>query len=233
MRRILVLFALLGLGGSLAVAAPLCLNDGTYAFYEANYSTFSSACLIGDKLFWGFTLGTGPNSVGGEPKDTQIQVQTLPGDGFSNPGISFNSGGWTADPGFPIDAILSYNVATQSGAPIIEDATLTITGTLTGTGASSNVKETLTPAVPGSPLQVFLPGTSQHITFLANEQSSFLVKNEINVFVDPAFPASNAHISVVENQFSEDILIPEPMVTVLIGSGLLLFGIVRRKRVER
>src|SRR5206468_12637014 len=106
-------------------------------------------------------------------------------------------------------------------------------GTLTGAGASGDVKETLTPAVPGSPLQVFLPSTSQHIIFASNEKSGFLVQNEIRVSVDPAFPLSNAHISVVENQFSEDILIPEPMVTVLIGSGLLLFGIVRRKRVSR
>ena len=227
MRRLLVLIAFLGLMSSLCSGTSLCLANGTYQFYETNYNTFANACSVGDKLFWGFT---DTPVTGNEPSATGINVQPIPGDGFSNPGISFNSGGWTADVGFPIYEILDYNVATAGGSAVIEDATLTITGTLTGAGSLGSVTETLNPFVLGDPLTTTLPGTlSDHISFLSNQQTSFAVQNEIKLSITSAIATS--HISVVENQFSENI--PEPRVTVLMGSGLLLFGIARRKKVLR
>jgi hypothetical protein len=224
-RHVFVLFALLVLMVPACSGSSACLTNGSYQFYETNYDTFANACSIGDKLFWGFALN---NKTGNEPAATGINVQPVPGDGFSNPGISFNAGGWTADVGFPIDAIISYDVATASGSPVIEDTTLTITGTLTGAGSAGQVTETLTPSVPGSPLTVFLPGppVSAHIDFLSDEQAVFAVQNEIILSITSK--SSTSHVSVVENQFSENI--PEPAVTFLIGSGLMLFGLVRRRR---
>jgi hypothetical protein len=226
--RILKALAIIGVLVSASSAAPLCVNDGSLQSYITTYNTLGNACQIGDKLFWGFNLN---DTTGFGPDATQIQVQPIPFDGISNIGISFNSGGWIADPGFPIDAFVSYNVATLDGQPHIDDATLSITGTLSGGGATATVTETLTPAVSGSPLVASLPSpVSDHIVFASTLQTSLFVKNEINLFVDPRFPSSSSHVSVIENDFSENITVPEPLVTTFIGSGLLLFGFLRRKR---
>ena len=217
---------LIGLITSALSANPLCVNDGSYAFYESNYNTLANACQIGDKLFWGFAH---TDNSGNGPLNTQIQVQPLPFDGLTNIGISFNSGGWIADPGFPIDFLLSYHVVTLSGAPIIDDATLSITGTLSGGAgaASATITETLNPAEPGTPLVATLPSpVSSHVDFPASMQSTFLVTDHIQL----SATTGSSHVSVIENDFSESVQIPEPVATGLIGSGLLLFGLVRRRQ---
>jgi hypothetical protein len=232
-RRILISFALIGLFASWAAANQLCVNDGNLASYITNYSTFGTACQIGDKLFWGFSLSTGSQAIGAEPAASDIQVQSHPGDGLSNIGIVFNTGGWAVSSGIPLDQIISYNVATASGVALIEDATLVITGNLTGSGGSAQVTETLTPAVAGSPMTASLPGNaSSHITFLGNLQTSFHVTNEILLVGGPGF-ADLAHVSVMENDFSELVGAPEPMTMGLIGAGLMLFGVARRRRITR
>src|SRR5215467_10814219 len=92
-RKILLLSAIISMFGTMAVAAPLCVPNATLQSYI----------------------------TGNEPPATQIQVLPLSFDGITNVGISFNSGGWIADPGFPVDAFISFNVATISGAAVIED----------------------------------------------------------------------------------------------------------------
>jgi hypothetical protein len=225
--KFLKIVLILGLLVSAASAAPLCVNDGSLQSYITTYNTQANACQIGDKLFWGFNLSSGPVDFG--PDATQIQVQPIPFDGISNIGISFNSEGWIADPGFPVDSFVSYNVATIDNQPHIDDATLTITGLLSATGATATITETLTPSVPGSPLVASLPTpVSDHIDFSSNLQTSFHVSNEIKLVATLA--GSTSHVSVVENDFSENLAVPEPLLTTLIGSGLLVFGFLRRKR---
>jgi len=230
-RKILLLSAIISMFGTMAVAAPLCVPNATLQSYITGNDTFANACQIGDKLFWGFGLN---NITGNEPPATQIQVLPLSFDGITNVGISFNSGGWIADPGFPVDAFISFNVATISGAAVIEDATLSITGTLSGAGATATITETLTPGVAGSPMVTTLPSAvSNHIVFANNMQSAFQVVDEINLFVDPRNPTSSSHVSVVENDFSENVSVPEPVLTSMVGSGLLVLGLLRRKRNSR
>ena len=238
MRRLFLLFALAGLVCSFAVANPLCVNDGSLQTYITSY-TAANPCQIGDKLFWGFTLSAGPNSIGAEPTASGIQVQPVPGDGLTNIGISFNSGGWVASGGIPgvsdipIDAILTYHVASMSGLAVIKDATVSITGTLPGTGGSAVLTETLTPGVAGSPLTASLPSSAtDHIDFSSTLMSTFLVKDELILTGGPN-ERDIAHVSVFENDFSELVTIPEPFVSALIGSGLLLFGVVRRRHFPR
>lgn len=233
MKQALLLMTAVVLASSVAGANSLCVNDGSLASYISGSSTFGTACQIGDKLFWGFALTAGPNAIGAEPTASQIQVQTLPGDGLSNIGIAFNSGGWVISSGIPIDSIISYNVATVSGDAIIEDATLTITGQLTGVGGSGNVVETLTPPIPGSPLIASLPSSLVvNINFSGTMQSTFAVQDEINLVGGTGF-SDLAHISAIENDFSEFVSAPEPLTTVLIGLGLLGLGIARRKKNSR
>lgn len=236
MRRIFILFGLAGFVCSAAMASTLCVNDGTLQSYITTY-TAANPCSIGDKLFWGFALSAGVNSIGAEPDAGSIQVQPVPGDGLTNIGISFNSGGWVASGGtpgvddIPIDAILTYHVASISGSAVIKDATVSVTGTLPGTGGTAVLVETLTPGVAGSPLTASLPGsTSAHIDFSSTMMSGFLVKNELNLTGGPT-ARDIAHVSVFENDFSESV--PEPSMSALIGSGLLLLGVVRRRHFRR
>ena len=157
-------------------------------------------------------------------------MQPIPGDGLTLIGISFNTGFWDVASLLPLDQILSYNVATLSGAPIIKDATLSIAGTLAGIGGSGSVVETLTPAVPGSPITATLPSTvSVNINFIGNMVSQLAVSNRIQLVGGPSF-GDTAHISVIENDFSENIVVPEPMTTVTLGAGLLFLSLAWRKR---
>lgn len=233
LRRSVLSLALLGLAASTANAAPLCVVDATLQSYITSHNNFGNACQIGDKLFWGFDLQNGPLAIGTEPTADDIKVLPIPGDGLTLIGISFNSGFWDVSNLLPLDQILSYNVATLTGQPIIKDATLTIAGTLAGTGGSGTVVETLTPAVPGSPITALLPSTvSVNINFIGNMVSTLAVSNRITLQGGPGF-SDTAHISVIENDFSENIVVPEPMTTVPLGAGLLFFGMAWRKRLAR
>ena len=234
LRRSVLSLALLGLMASLANAAIVpCVVDATLQSYITNYNNSSNACQIGDKLFWGFDLQNGPLAIGTEPSASDIKVLPIPGDGLTLIGISFNSGFWDVSSLLPLDQILSYNVATASGQAIIKDATLTIAGTLAGIGGTGTVVETLSPPVTGSPITVTLPSTvSVNINFISTMVPALAVSNRITLIGGPGF-GDTAHISVIENDFSENIVVPEPMTTVPLGAGLLLFGLAWRKRLAR
>ena len=225
-RRFLLLLALGSVLCGLAAASPVCTNDDNLQNYINNYNSFSNACLIGDKLFWGFQLSTGSNSIGAEPSASQVNITTLGAD-LSNIGIEFTTGGWVADVGIPIDQIISYNVATQSGQKLIKDSTLSITGTLNGIGASANLTETLTPAVAGSPLVATQASPVSHIDFSSNLQTGFSISERLQL----STTSQTVHVSVIENDFSQ--VIPEPFAGLMVGSGLLVLGIVRRKLIGR
>jgi hypothetical protein len=233
MKHVLILIAAVILAGPIAKASTMCVNDASLATYISGNSTYESACQIGDKLFWGFTLTNGQSSIGAEPAATDIQVQTYPGDGLTNIGIAFNTGGWSTSNGIPIDSIISYSVATISGLPLIKDATLAITGQLTGTGGSGSVTETLNPAVAGSPIVASIPTpVVVNIDFSGTKQSAFTVVDEISLMGGRG-SSDVAHISAIENDFSESVVIPEPVTMVLIGGGLLAFGVFRRKKADQ
>jgi hypothetical protein len=228
MKKVMLLLMVSVVFAGMASANQLCVNDNSLQQYITSYNTQANACQIADKIFWGFALTPGSSASGGEPTASQIQVQDVPFDGVSNVGIIFNSGGWITSFGTVLDSVISYHVATASGFPAIKDATLTITGTLTGTGGSGTVTESLTPAVPGSPLVTALPSpVSVNITFVP--VSTFAVSDEVKVVGGVGF-TDFAHISIVENDFSQ--VIPEPYGIALMGSGLLALGIARRRRIR-
>ena len=231
MKRFCLLVGLLGALGTAAMANPvLCVNDNSLQSYITNYNTFANACQINDKIFWGFALTPGPSASGKEPTASNIQVQTNLFDGFSNVGIVFNSGGWITSAGAVLDQIISYQVATISGYAAIKDATLTITGTLTGTGGSGTVTETLTPAQLGSPITTAVPDPVSVNILFGTPVNALAVSTEINV-VGGRGPTDFAHISIVENDFSE--IVPEPFGMLLTGSGLVVLGLVNRRRLGR
>ena len=226
MRRFFLLLALGSVLCALAAGNQVCTNGDNLQNYINNYNSFANACLIGDKLFWGFQLSTGSGSIGAEPSANQVNVTDLGAD-LTNIGIQFTTGGWVSDVGIPIDQIISYNVATQSGQKLIKDATLSMTGTLNGLGASANLTETLTPAVPGSPLITTQVSPVSHIDFSSNLQSGLAVSARLQL----STTNQTVHVSVIENDFSQ--VIPEPFAGFMVGSGLLVLGIVRRKLMVR
>ena len=229
MKKVLLLLIVSTVFMGLASANQLCVNDNSLQQYITSYNSLANACQIADKIFWGFSLTGGPSASGGEPSASQIQVQDVPFDGVSNVGIIFNSGGWITSFGTTLDSIISYHVATASGFPAIKDATLTITGTLTGAGGSGTVTESLVPVAAGSPIVTTLPSpVSVNITFVP--VSSFTVTDEVKVVGGVGF-TDFSHISIVENDFSQ--VIPEPYGFALMGSGLVALGLVRRRRARR
>ncbi len=230
MKRFCILVGLLGALGTAAMASTLCVNNNSLQSYITSYNTFGNACQINDKVFWGFSLTPGPSASGNEPTASQIQVQPNLFDGFSNVGIVFNSGGWITSFGTVSDSIISYNVATISGYAAIKDATLTITGTLTGTGGSGTVTETLAPAQLGSPITTTVPDPVSVKILFGAPVNTLAVSTEVKVVGGVGF-TDFSHISIVENDFSE--IVPEPFGFLLTGSGLVLLGLVSRRRLGK
>ena len=229
MRRFLLLLALGSVLCALAAANPLCVNDDTLQNYINNYSTQSNACQIGDKLFWGFQL---VNNVGPGPSASNVQVQALPFDGVTNIGVNFNTGGWAIANGATIDQSISYNVITLTSQPLIKDLTLIIAASLTNGTGSVAVTESVNPAVAGTPMTANVGTQLVHDDFSPNYQTTLAVTDHITVVGGSNF-VSFAHLSSIENDFSEFVTVPEPMVSTVIGSGLLLFGVMRRRRSRR
>jgi hypothetical protein len=229
MNRALLMLSAMAVFAGLASANVLCVNanpGGLLSDYIANNATFGQACQMGDKLFWNFGLANGVHASGGEPTAASINVQAIPG--LTNVGIQF-TGGWIVSHGQIMDSVISYRVGTVSGSSAIDDATLGITGTLSTSG-SAGATETLT-GVPGSPLHTALPSsTSAYLVFGGSTFSSRSVSDEIQVTGGTGF-GNIAHISIVQNNFYE--IVPEPYATVLIGSGLLALGLLRRRQPRR
>ena len=223
-RTYVVPLALMLLAG-IAVASPLCEDGGGLDSYIANYNGIGNACQIGDKLFYNFSVS---NSI--DP--TSVVILPDPGDGITNPGLAFSSGSFSVDPGESLDGTIQYSVATMSGSAVIEDYSLSIAVGNYDTFAAGTavVTETFTNPVGTSLTTSFGPyaatNPTAHIAF-----SPFIngttVTTRIQLF-DPASSTDSVETSYIQEHFSEQL--PEPGVTLLIGSGLLLLGF-RRKTV--
>lgn len=221
---------------SSGVASPLCANAGL-DMYIANYTGFANACRIGDKLFYNFTYSASTTGGGSAPLAIESAVIPDPGDGFSNPGLIFSVGGFVVSNGRTLTADISYTVATLSGSVVIEDYSLAIAGSHTGAPfglGSGTVTESFSNAPVGTPLVASvgpLGGTSLtgHVEFLP-WVSSTTVNTHIflqSPAMGPGSPRDIVTISAIQEHFSEAV--PEPYQTVLIGSGLLLFGLFRKR----
>ena len=241
MRRLLLLVVLLGTIAGYAGAAPLCVDGQSLAYYIANYGSQQSACQIGDKLFWGFSAAPGPQSwlygqyhVGAEPDPADISVQTIPGDGVTNIGIAFTSGGWSISSGITIDQVVSYDVATVSGLPYIKDASLIVAGDscATCTAQASEKLGTTTSASDIATLNAALPSPASSHVDLLTLRTGMAVTNEVLLIGGPQMD-DLAHLSLLENDFSEITPIPEPMTALPVGAALLLAGRMLRRRIAR
>ena len=227
---LIVPLALLFLAGS-AVASSLCAQ-GTLLAYTNTYNTnsVSNSCQIGDKLFYNFSYNV---NVGPAPAASAILILLDPGDGVTNPGLIFSAGGLKVNPGSTMDVTFEYNVATLSGSAVMDDYELSITGshTLAPNGtASGSVVESFSnvPAVPS--LTALVGPGSQIVSTVREDFIPFVSGTHVTTVLSMTSPTGSndvVTISSITEQFSEEI--PEPYEAVLIGSGLLLLGLWRKR----
>ena len=214
----------------IASAAPLCTGIGsTMADYLA---LGSGGCTIGDKLFSNFTFNVTFFGTGADVPAADVSLAPV-GAGTSNPGILFSSNAVLvpgADPSALsyVDLGIGFTVSTVDGRNLIEDATLTLSSfAVSGTGRA-NIGETVT---PGSDPALLLAVDSSgpfvdHTLFTPTNTVSVLKDVIVSVLPSETVGSGTAQIFSFQENFSQ---IPEPIGSVLIGSGLLALGIWRRR----
>jgi hypothetical protein len=231
-KLLVILFALLMLASS-GIASTACANAGLDT-YTANYNGYANACLIGDKLFYNFTYSASTTGGGSAPLASESAVIPDPGDGFSNPGLIFSVGGFAVSNGRTLDATISYTVATLGGNLVMEDYSLAIAGSHSNINGPGNgtVSESFSNAPTGSPLVTSvgpqgLSTLTGHVDFLPWVNSAN-VTTQIHLVSPAGGSLDVVTISAIQEHFSEAPT-PEPYESLLIGSGLLVFGLVRRR----
>ena len=233
MKRMMIvpLGLLLMLAGS-AVASPIC-GSGSVGTGLNNWITSyvgsANACLIGDKLFYDFTFAvTGPTTV--TPDTSQINLSGDTTHPSLNPGLVIQTGQFFLFGPDTLDVTISYNVATASGAALIEDYSLTIAGgNGNRTAGFGSVTESFNPANDGPLVTGFGPGVAGVATAHEAFAPAYIAGTHVSTHIvenGGRTVSDQIDISLIRENFSET---PEPYAPVLIGSGLVLLGL-RRKR---
>jgi hypothetical protein len=217
------------------VASTLCTNNVGLDQYIANYAGINNACQIGDKLFYDFAYSASSTPAGNQPAANETSVIPDPGDGFSNPGIIFSVGGFLVFPGQTMDATITYTVATLSGSSVIQGYALTMAGSHTAapTGpGSGSVTESFTNAPAGTPLVTSIGPLGNSVNTASTNFLPWVSSTTVTTQIHLQSPADSGPfdivtISAIQEHFSENV--PEPYETLLIGSGLLFFGLWRKR----
>lgn len=225
---LLVALAFLVLASSAAFATPAaCLTETLDNYLVAGFS-----CSINGLVFGGWTYSSTGTGAGGAVPSTGVMV--TPQTASGNEGFEFQAA-WsvsninTTAGHSTEDSLIGF---TASGPGII-DLELFFNGSVTGTGQSGVTENfCLNHALSGCPTgsagQIKVtnppPGFNDHVFFAP--ASSVSVSKDI--LVDTGSGTGSAMISQVVNNFSS----PEPLSFVLLGSGLLGLGLLR-KRIKR
>jgi hypothetical protein len=228
-KRVLILLSALSAVATIGSANPLCTTN-TIDYYAQNYTNLGNGCMVGDKLFFNFSYS--PTSSGATPPDgTQVSVVGDSSDP-NEPGLIFSSSFWSVSATNPtrnvyIDSSFSFTVTTSNLAPLIQDGTLSFANTFSTTGqGDAFIGETLVLAGGGS-ATLGVDSTGGPFTSVTSfaPVPFVTVTKDLQVTVRKGQTGS-ATITSFREGFSE---IPEPVSSVLIGSGLLGFAFWRRR----
>lgn len=226
---------------AVAWGAPAC-TSGTYASYQ---SLGSGGCMVGNEVFSNFgslsfsgTIGeTFPNtdlivsptvvtSITGNVDELTFTYTSLPAGNFSS-----TVAGVTAS------EILGYSFmyqVTPSPNPVADIQMTSELGT-TGTGNVSAVKQvnpggTITQSSVNNGMTDFtLPSLVSGLQEPVSGTSAFDVQDAISLQAQTGTAQQENFVNLF-TEGSAATVTPEPSTTLLIGSGLLCFGLVRRRR---
>lgn len=230
----LILIAAATLAASTAFGSA-CVGDSL-----ADYMASGFSCTIGNLEFSNFTYSGTASPSGDAIGAASIEV-TL----FDSSGFTFTSG-WdvtTQEDGNSSfqDSVIGYSVQTVNGQATIEDLGLGFNGSVTGNGVASVTEQYCLGTTAGVGACVDPPTlgvsdppgtTSNDVVFgLVSELS---VSKDIDVtsgvdYWSGGYQASTANISTVTNSFSQ-ISVPEPVSMLMMGGGLVLLGVIRRRK---
>jgi len=150
--------------------------------------------------------------------------------------LRVSSFGFLVYGGETLDATITYNVVTLSGASILEDYSLNMAGAYVGStptlGANQGtgtVTESFSSPTGSSLVDQVVPGgvstISGHLAF-----SPYFSGTTVTTTIHMVLPESDPGyitISAIQEGFSEQL--PEPYAVVLIGSGLCFLGVCRKR----
>ena len=223
----IILAAIVSAAPAVMASTTTCGNTTLDQYLTPNFT-----CISGNLMFSDFAYSPSGNPSGIEIPATSIHVTPLTN--TLDEGFQF-AGGWnvgTQPDGTTAiqDSVISFTVSTVDGKASLEDLSLYFNGSFSGTGLSSVTEQycangALATCGAGNSGQLKVanpPGSYMDATSFAGV-TSISVSKDISV---ASGIGGTANISQVINTFSQ---IPEPSSYLLLGTGLLGCGLVRRR----